>query len=648
MKFLPAFLILLLPTFIAAKGVAPYEWEKNRARYNLSTKEKEKSEYILKHHIQYEYEIEEKQFVMYSTLHRIVLVNSNEAIQKHNRIFIHMNSTIELVELKARSINKEGKVIYFDKNNLKEVKEEEGNKAYRIFAMEGVELGSEVEYYYTKKMFASLFDRVFTQSDVPVKSSSFLLTCPPHLKFDFKSYQGYPEIKKEESEKQNVYTGSMNDIIGLKEEPFSHFDPNRKRIEFKLAYNTARSTARMYTWDEAAKNFYSRLTTLAKDEEKGLEKFYKTLNDVSSDKVDSRIRNIEKKIKTTIQLDKEGRSEGLNEINAMTKYKLASREGLTRLFLAVFAKANIPTHVVITCNREDVKFDGTFDSWGYLDDYLLFFPDTKAFISPYTFETRYPFIPHHFTAQRGLFIEPFTMGGVKSGLASVQDIPALDYSHNFDNLSIEVKFSADLSSNEIKQYREFAGYNAMYLTPFYDLMSKDDQKKMVENLTKGSAPDANIKTWTASPVAKSNNENFAVDVSFTSTHFLEKAGPRLLFKVGELIGAQTEMYRDEERLTDVENDFNRLYDRTIKIELPSGYTLKNPDDLKIDVRFKDKDRIPFAFISNYTLKDNILEVKISEYYQDIYVPVTRYEDFRKVINAAADFNKITLVLEKKK
>ncbi len=56
---------------------------------------------------------------------------------------------------------------------------------------------------------------------------------------------------------------------------------------------------------------------------------------------------------------------------------------------------------------------------------------------------------------------------------------------------------------------------------------------------------------------------------------MEKAGPRILFKVGELIGPQIEMYRDDERTAEVENDFNRMYDRTIKIRLPKGYQVKN-------------------------------------------------------------------------
>src|SRR5262249_23325312 len=153
------------------------------------------------------------------------------------------------------------KAVYFDKSNLKELKEEESGNAYRIFAIEGIEMGSEVEYYFTRKMRASVFDRVFMQFDVPVKSASFLLTCPHHLKFDFKSYQGFPNVKQEETPEgePNLYAASVTDIAAMKEEPFSNFDGNRKRIEFKLAYNTGRSQARMYTWDEAAKTFYGLL-----------------------------------------------------------------------------------------------------------------------------------------------------------------------------------------------------------------------------------------------------------------------------------------------------------------------------------------------------------------------------------------------------
>lgn len=625
----------------------PYQWESARSRYALSEKDRALTELILKQHTQYDYVFENNEFVMYSTIHRIVYVNNNEAVQKHNRIVISMSSAIELVELKARAINKEGKAVYFDESNLKELKEESSGRAFKIFAIEGVELGSEIEYYFIRKMRPSVFDRVFLQYDVPVKNNSFLLTSPEHLKFDFKTYNDFPEVKVEENDEMNVYLTAMTEVPALRTEAFSNFDPNRKRIEFKLAYNTARSTARLYTWDEAARTFCRLLTDLSKEDEKALGKFVKTLKDDPSKSLEERIKRIEKIIKSDIQVNKESNDEALSSLASILKVKVASNQGMTRLFVGVFDKLKVQCHPVITCSRENIKFDGEFDSWAFLDEYVLYFPETKQFLSPYAFECRYPFIQPELTAQKGLFIKPVKIGEINSALSSIGDIPAMDYSYNIDNLDIEVVFNDDLAVNKIRQKREFGGYNAVYFTPYYDMMSADQRVGIIEEITKQIAPDANIKEWTARPLLEAKSHNFVVDVNFESSHFIEKAGSRVLFKVGQLIGRQIEMYRDDQRTAEVENDFNRMYDRTIKIHLPKGYQIKNLNDLKLDITYRDKDNVPFLFKSNYTLTDNLLEVRIEEYYKQIYAPLSRYEDFRRVINAAADFNKITLVLEKK-
>ncbi len=647
MKILFRILFFILPVMGYATDFQPYEWEKDRARITLTPAEQALPEIILKSHTQYDYVLAKDEFWMYTTVHKIILVNNTEAVQKHNRIFISMRSTVDLVDVKARSISKSGKIVLFDKSNLKEVKDEESGSAYRIFAIEGIELGSEVEYYYIRKMEASLFDRTFIQNDVQIKNSSFVLSCPAHLKYDFKSYYGYPEVKTESKDGKNIYSASMADVPGLKDEPFSYAGSNRKRIEFKLSYNTARSQARLYSWDDAAKAFYKMLTTLSKDDEKAVDKFLKTLGDKSSATLPERITNIEQKIKSSIQINKESGDESLKKIESILKFKVASRDGITRLFIAIYDKLGIANQIVVTCSREEVKFDPTFDSWSYLDDYLLYFPASKGFIAPYAIETRYPLVPAIYTAHKGLFIEPFAVGEVKSGLGSINEIPAADYKSNADNLDIDVAFDEGLANNQIRIKREFSGYNASFIVPYYDLMTQEQRLNMVEELTKQTAPDTDIKTWTAQP-AENRNDKFIIDVDFKSAHFLEKAGPRVLFKVGALIGPQTEMYRDDKRVLEIENSFNRGYDRIIKVNLPAGYIVKNADDLKINVVYIDKDETPFLFQSDYTIEGNTLRIVIAEYYKTIYAPLERYEDYRKVINAAADFNKVTLVLEKKK
>jgi len=645
MKFVFAFLFCLVAIVTTATDIKLYEWEKDRTRYKLTAAEQQLSEIVLKHHVQYDYTFEKDEFVMYSTIHRIAFVNNDEAIQKHNRIVISMGKALELVELKARAINKDGKVVYFDKSNLKEVKNEDTGNSLRIFAIEGIEIGSEVEYYFIRKMQPDMFERSFMQFNAPVKQSSFSLSAPGHLVFDFKSYNGYPDITKQESEDRNMYQASFNDIPALAEEPFSYLDPNRKRVEFKLAYNTAKSKARLYTWDEAAKTFYRILTEKSKDDEKALDKFLKTLQDDPSKPLDERVRGIEDKIKNAVKTSEDGA--GSSQIESILKSKLASQSGMTKLFVCVFERLKIACNPVITCNRKNIKFDPDFDTWGYLDDYILYFPDTKKFLSPYEFALRYPLVEAMFTAQRGLFVEPFAVGDVRSALASIHEIPAAECSSNVDNLDIDVSFNDDMATAHIKQKRLFSGYTASTFARYYNLMTKEQRVGMVDELIKQTAPDATVKNWTANTSLQNLIDQFVIDADFESSHFNEKAGPRVLFKVGELIGPQVEMYRAETRATPVENDHNRTYERKILIHLPANYQVKNLQDIKLDVAVKDGSDVPYSFRSDYIVKDNVLEVTIQEYYRKIYAPVSQYEDFRKVVNAAADFNKITLILEKK-
>jgi hypothetical protein len=113
-----------------------------------------------------------------------------------------------------------------------------------------------------------------------------------------------------------------------------------------------------------------------------------------------------------------------------------------------------------------------------------------------------------------------------------------------------------------------------------------------------------------------------------------------------LIGEQAELYQEEERKNPVENTYNHEYAREITFTIPEGYVCKNLDDLNMEViPFKDgKDGA--GFVSTYSVDDNKVTVVVNEYYTQMEFPVEAYPEYREVINAAADFNKITLVLEK--
>jgi hypothetical protein len=48
-----------------------------------------------------------------------------------------------------------------------------------------------------------------------------------------------------------------------------------------------------------------------------------------------------------------------------------------------------------------------------------------------------------------------------------------------------------------------------------------------------------------------------------------------------------------------------------------------------------------GFESSYKQEGNIIKVRVMEQYRKVQYPIAQYEDFKKIINAAADFNKVT-------
>lgn len=645
MKVIVLTAIALFGIVLSEAAPYPYDWEAGRKQYTLSPEEKDLAEVILKKHVEYAYAYENDQFVMYSVFHKIVRVNNNEAIQRNNRITISLFNTIELLEVKARTINAQGKVLTFDKESIKEVKDETTGSGYRIFAMDGLELGSEVEYLFVKKVSPFVFGREYLQHDVPVKHASFLMKSPKHLEFDFRTYNGLPGVQSRQEGEENIYRVEATGLKAIKGEDFSIADAWNQRIEFKLQFNRKKSNARLYTWANAGTEFYQRLFVLNKDEEKSVRKFAESLKDNPSKDEQTRIRAVERHIKSMVHVDEKARNGALSDIPSILKNKVASEEGMTKVFVATFGALNIPVQLVITCNRSFRAFDGGFDSWNFLDEYLLYFPRSNTYLSPYSPALISPLVDPIYAGNKGLFIEPIEVASVKSALASVKEIPSPSWEYSIDRSVVDIAFNESLEENIVYSKNVLTGYKASIIAPYYDFMAKDQQQKVIEEFAKGLAPGVTVDQWSAKTDFSGKVDAFSMDMKFNTPYFLERAGPRILLKLGLAIGPQSELYNNEPRSLPVDNETNRGYERTVTLTIPDGYSIRNPGDLNFNVYSTGSADAPYSFVSSYKMEGRKLVVTINEYYKQISCPLESYEGFRKVINAAADFNKVTLVLE---
>jgi hypothetical protein len=107
------------------------------------------------------------------------------------------------------------------------------------------------------------------------------------------------------------------------------------------------------------------------------------------------------------------------------------------------------------------------------------------------------------------------------------------------------------------------------------------------------------------------------------------------------------MYDTKQRHNKITLQYPHALVREIELVIPEGYKINNLDDLNINETYKDGDVLTMGFVSRYELSGNTLKVKIQEDYRNMAYPIDQYDAFKKVINAAADFNKIVLILDRK-
>ena len=67
--------------------------------------------------------------------------------------------------------------------------------------------------------------------------------------------------------------------------------------------------------------------------------------------------------------------------------------------------------------------------------------------------------------------------------------------------------------------------------------------------------------------------------------------------------------------------------------------------MALEAHYEKAGKKVLLFESTYSVQENSITIDINEYYDQLYFEVDEYESYRKVVNSAADFNKVVLILE---
>lgn len=625
------------------------QWDSTVVKVDtLENKEFDYSAVYLKRENILEYAFVKGELWGFTTTHQKVVVYDDRGIDNFNKEYLPVSEAIEIIDVKARTITMSGKVVEFDKSNMKKVDNLDNKGSYNLFAIDGVERGSVVELMYTMKVPFNVAGNRMIQKGFPIDNGKFSLLCPDNLVFDTKVSNYDKQVKDTIIGDKRIYTLEYKDMVPMRDEKYATPDANKAKVEYVFTHNLANTQTPFYTWEWAAKHYHGLFFDADKKDKKMVSKILKGLNIANMSEVD-KIKTIENHIKEEYKI-REIRGYRLSsKIEDIINTKSTPEDGLVKMHIAFYEAAGIDFQFGISCDRFDTKFNEDFFTWEYLTDYFIYFPSINKFSSPADNMHRLGIIPYGLAGNKGMFLKVIKLGDFASAMHEIKDIPHNSMEENVTKQIIDIDFSDDLLTANINYKYELGGYEAYFVKPYYELLPEENQEEMVEQYLKIMGDDTEIVEQSAINTDRKVScldENIIFEGKIEVKSLLESAGKNIIFNVGDVIGPQVEMYDEHKRVNPVEIRYLHYYDRIIEVKIPEGYTVKNLESLDINHEFTEDGEKLMGFKTEYKIENGKVIITCVEYYNKLKLDLDKYEDFRTVINAAADFNKASLIFER--
>lgn len=623
-----------------------YDWAEVPEEVILSEKELLLDNVILKKKQVNHLVIIDEQPYEYRLLHQVIQLNTDAGIERYNKWHLSNYGAIEVTMQKSRVISPDGKITVQNKKDIKEYLDENGDVEYKYFAFEGLTKGSKVEILELVLYPPRLTGGSYTIQGSEVKKNVDIeIITPAFLVYKTHPINGCKEFELDSTETEvRKMTLHYDHVDAVKEEDWSTYGANLMKVYYKFNRNLNSNKANFYSYTEVTRNIHAAIFAQpAKKQLTELKKYIKTLK-LDGLSTEQKIRAVENDVKKNFYII-DGTIENGNDLSFMFKNHVMDDNGFYIMMVNIFRLLEIPTDLVVTCDRYDNTFLTDYEAYNFLEEYLLYFPNEDKYLSYHLFN-RYGYIPVAYIDQKGLFIREKQLGDIAVGVGKVEYIATPKAEESVDEINVKATIDVDAATCSIDIERIGTGYKAQPYQIPWDYLDEKQIEELKEEFIGYIDNDATLETmeFTHPETTSFGVHPFAAKASFTSANFTERGGNKLLLKAGMMIGPQAELYNRDPRVSPIAGPFPRFYNRTIKIEIPAGYTVKNATDLNMNI-------VPFGtdgsigFVSNYKIEGNELLVTISEWYKEVHYPASDYSKYESVINGAADFNKIVLILE---
>jgi len=587
-------------------------------------------------------------------VHRRIHINSDKGLEMYNKLSIYLDNSSVLKSLEAKFISPDYKTVFLDASKIKDVNK--GNGKYKILAIEGAQVGGELDYTYTIYSPPYMECDQFFVPDVSIRRAVVEFHSPLNGFMQVKGYYNpwaefssangnyqitrfeSNEIKCHHETKYEAFSASIPMVISI-------LDPNRGS-GFMEDSNRSKWYYQM-RWRLLGNNYYELIHNV-----KGTSNVYDLCSDLGILRIqdpEAKIIEIEKYIKSNIEFknaSEVNQSADENEyalLKNVIKNKFANQMGLVRLYAAFFDAAKIPYKLLITASRYDEAFDVDFPKSLQFRDFVFYFPQKDKYVVPTSSYLRYGMCSDRFEGNFGLVILK------TDSLHRFHKFPVSDTVQNSSYKNFDVELQSDLDELLINAKISYRGYNAFSMRGTLYRNKEEQIRELKKRLSSTLDNETSIKSEKFENTEISlnvENKPLIFEYQKTTKSILEKANDKILLNLGLVIGKQFDLYNAPERTTPIIMGNPSVSHYTIRFKIPQGYRLKNPNELDIQKTMRDSSNVVAGFSSTSNQVGDVLEVKVTEFYMKNNFSISLYDQFKDVINASFDFTKKVLILEK--
>ena len=118
-----ALLVVTSLSIQAQDNIQKESWVEKSVIHSIDTKHNVESAVIILDKRRIEFVDEKEGLSAFKTLHKIVRVNDDRGIESFNKVYLGVTDNADIVDIKARTILPNGKIIDLDRSNIKDLKD---------------------------------------------------------------------------------------------------------------------------------------------------------------------------------------------------------------------------------------------------------------------------------------------------------------------------------------------------------------------------------------------------------------------------------------------------------------------------------------------------------------------------------------------